>query len=85
MINDIDKKVKDGNLRESNENLWKDYIDLCSKYDGKMEIYEFGFSILRFASKMLMDSSPTYSVGHSTIMEGINAGMRWHSEESKHE
>jgi len=65
------------------DDLFEDFLALGEKYDDKMPIYEFGYALIQFASKMLMDCAPRYQVGLDTIQAGVESGIEWHSDEQK--
>lgn len=46
-----------------------------------MPIYEFGFGMIQFASKMLMDCAPRHKVALETIRVATEEGIKWHVEE----
>ncbi len=60
--------------------LFEDYKALCERYKKEMAIYEFGFSLVQFATKTLMDSAPTHGVALETIKVATEEGIRWHVE-----
>lgn len=67
---------------EVNDKLLNDYLDLCESYQNELPVHEFGFSIIRMASKMLFDCAPNNRVALDTIHAGISKGLGWHMEES---
>lgn len=70
-------------LEKHKEALWDDYIELCHKYRDLMEIYEFGYSMVMFNTKLIMDSAPRHRVALETIRVATEDGIRWHVEEKK--
>ena len=68
-------------LDEARQELFEDYLALCEKYKDLMPFYEFGFGMIQFASKMLMDCAPRHKVALKTIKVATEEGIKWHVEE----
>ncbi len=66
---------------EANKELWEDYLSLAEKYNDLMPCYEFGFSLIRFTVKMLMDTAPRHGIALETIKVATEEGIKWHVEE----
>ena len=69
------------NIKEARENLWEDYLSLAEKYSELMPCYEFGFALIQFSVKMLMDQAPRHGVALETIKVATEEGIKWHVEE----
>ena len=69
------------NIQQAREELYEDYLALCEKYRDEMPVYEFGFAMIQFASKMLMDCAPRHKVALETIKVATEEGIKWHVEE----
>lgn len=77
-------KNKDITLTEkARQDLWTDYLNLAEKYDKLMPGYEFGFALIQFTVKMLMDIAPRHGVAIETIRAATEQGISWHVEEKK--
>lgn len=63
-------------LDEANEELYKDYFDLCEKYHEKMPYYEFGFTLISIITKMLYDLAPSDETAKKTIEAAIETGIK---------
>lgn len=68
-------------IEEAREELFEDYLALAEKYKDLMPVYEFGFGMIQFASKMLMDCAPRHKVALETIRVATEEGIKWHVEE----
>lgn len=68
-------------IEQAREELFEDYLALCEKYRDLMPVYEFGFAMIQFASKMLMDCAPRHKVALETIRVATEEGIKWHVEE----
>ena len=68
-------------IERASEELFEDYLALCEKYKDLMPVYEFGFAMIQFASKMLMDCAPRHGVALETIRVATEEGIKWHVEE----
>lgn len=67
------------------ETLWNDYLDLCEQYEHKLPVHEFGFAIIRFASKMLFDMAPNDQVAFDTINVAMQEGCKWSREDKEND
>lgn len=70
------------NTQEKEESLWCDYLELCEKYDGVFPLHEFGYNIIRFATKMLVDAHANGIVSMCTALCGIMEGAKMQLEET---
>lgn len=68
-------------LEEAKKELWIDYLDLAEKFDQLMPSYEFGYSMIIFSTKMLMDIAPRHKIALETIRIATEEGIKWHVEE----
>lgn len=68
-------------LNKALTELRKDYICLQSKYLAIMPNYEFGYALIRYAVKMLMDEAPRHGIALETIKVATEEGIKWHVEE----
>ena len=73
------------NITEVRKELWEDYLSLAEKYDQIMPSYEFGFALIQFSTKMLMDQAPRHGVALETIRVATEEGIKWHVEERAEE
>jgi len=69
------------NLSKAREELWQDYLALAEKYSELMPNYEFGYALIQFNVKMLMDSAPRHGIALETIKVATEEGIKWHVEE----
>lgn len=69
------------NIKEAREELWQDFLALGEKYSELMPNYEFGFAMIQFSTKMLMDCAPGHKVALETIRVATEEGIKWHVEE----
>ncbi len=60
------------------DELWQDYLALAEKYGDLMPSYEFGYTLIRFSVKMLMDTAPRHGVALETIKVATEDGIKWH-------
>lgn len=67
------------------QDLWEDYLALCEKYRHTMPVYEFGYQLIKFNTKMLMDTAPRHKVALDTIKTATEEGIKWHVEERRGE
>lgn len=68
-------------MEEARMELWEDFLSLAEKYDQKMPGYEFGFAMIQYTTKMLMDIAPSHKVALETIRVATEEGIKWHMEE----
>lgn len=68
-------------IEKAREELWEDYLALAEKYNPMMPGYEFGFALIQFSVKMLMDTAPRHGVALETIKVATEEGIKWHVEE----
>ena len=69
------------NIEREIESLRKEYLALEKKYCAVMPCYEFGYGLIRFSVKMLMDKAPRHGVALQTIKVATEEGIKWHVEE----
>lgn len=69
------------NKDQARAELWHDYLALAEKYDNLMPHYEFGYALIRFSVKMLMDTAPGHRIALETIRISTEEGIKWHVEE----
>ncbi len=69
------------NIEESRRELWEDYQALLEKYSELMPCYEFGYALIQFSVKMLMDEAPRHKIALETIRVATEEGIKWHVEE----
>ena len=70
-------------IETARHELFNDYLDLCEKYQEALPVYEFGFAMIQFASKMLMDTAPRHQVALDTIKAATEEGIKWHVEQKQ--
>ncbi len=70
-------------IQEARQELWEDYLNLAEKFDKLMPGYEFGFALIQFSVKMLMDIAPRHVVAIETIRAATEQGISWHVEEKQ--
>ena len=71
------------NIEEARGALWEDYLLLCEKYGNIMPQYEFGFALIQFNVRMLLDCAPRREVGLDTIKAAVEVGTKWHDQTHK--
>lgn len=69
------------NIEKAREELWQDYLALAEKFDQLMPGYEFGYALIQFSVKMLMDTAPRHKIALETIRVATEEGIKWHVEE----
>ncbi len=69
------------NTKHAVEELRKDYLLLAKKYGDLMPCYEFGYALIQFSVKMLMDEAPRHKIALETIRVATEEGIKWHVEE----
>lgn len=69
------------NIEEAIQELRKEYVALEEKYSGIMPNYEFGYAMIRYSVKMLMDEAPRHGIALATIKVATEEGIKWHVEE----
>ena len=62
-------------------NLQKDYIKISEKYNKLLPSYEFGYAMIMFSVKKLMDEAPRHKIALETIRVATEEGIKWHVEE----
>jgi hypothetical protein len=67
-------------MSEGQQELWEDYRALADKYS-LMPGYEFGYLLIQFSVKMLMDTAPRHRIALETIKVATEEGIKWHVEE----
>ncbi len=72
-------------IEDARKELWEDYLTLAEKYDQLMPAYEFGFALIQFTTKMLMDMAPKHGIALETIRVATEEGIKWHVEEGAEE
>lgn len=60
--------------------LWDDFLALCSKNENKMSMHAFGYAMIKYNTKMLLDIAPTHAIAHETIRLATEEGILWHVE-----
>lgn len=70
-------------ITKTREELFEDFLALAEKYDNLMPVYEFGFGVIQFAVKMIMDCAPRHKVALETIRVATEEGIKWHVEEKE--
>jgi len=83
MQEDHQKELK--RLEEAHKELYGAYLQLCKQFEEKMPVWEFGFGLIRLASKMLLDSAPSHDTAFNTISRAVHEAEKWYKEESKSE
>ena len=68
-------------VQQGRKDLWEDYLSLCEKYQDSLPVYEFGFAMIQFSTKLLMDSAPRHRVALDTIKAATEEGIKWHVED----
>lgn len=69
------------NIEKAREEFWEDYLALAEKYSEIMPGYEFGYALIQFSVKMLMDEAPRHKIALETIRVATEEGIKWHVEE----
>ena len=62
------------------DKLFHDYLGLCESYQGVLNIPEFAFFIIRFASKMIFDLAPSEKDAREVIDFAIEGALEDHKE-----
>jgi hypothetical protein len=70
-------------LEDSLHKLWHDYLELAESYSNEMQVYEFGFAMIKYTSKMIFDCAPGYDLAYKTILAGIAEGNKMHTEHAE--
>lgn len=65
-------------IEKVRELLLEDYADLRKKYEKLMPNYEFGYAMIQFSTKMLMDEAPRHMVALETVRVATEEGIKWH-------
>lgn len=63
--------------------LWNDYLNLAEKHSDKLNIPEFGYYLIQFASRMLFDSAPTQQAAKELISDAVQSGQAWSLSETQ--
>lgn len=70
------KKLQEGHIE-----LWKAYVQLIHSFETQLPLEEIGFGLIRAASKMILDCSPSHEVAFNTISRAVHEAEKWHKEE----
>lgn len=65
------------------DELWEDFLNLAELYSERMSPQEFGFGLIRMATKLLADCTDNGLLASSTAMAGVMEGLKWKMEENR--
>jgi hypothetical protein len=68
------------NNKEDLTELWQDFLDLVEKYQNRMSGQAFGYAMIKYNTKLILDIAPTHAVAHETIKFATEEGIMWHVE-----
>jgi hypothetical protein len=66
---------------EPTEKLWDEFLNLGESFQHLLAIPTFGYCLIKFTTKMLMDTAPSDSDCMKLIKEAVDAGIEWHVQE----
>lgn len=66
------------NIDHAIDNLWEDYLTLAEKHSENMPPYEFGYALIRFSTKLLLDTAPNEERAMEVINLAIESGKDFH-------
>lgn len=67
--------------KTNKELLWEDYVKLKDRHSILIPCYEFGYSLIQWNVKMLMDNAPNHKLALETIRQATEEGIKWHVKE----
>src|SRR3569623_328852 len=77
-IDNILTEISVHNLKEqcAFDRLWEDFLELGTKHSDKMTVHEFGFSLARFITGMLLDCAPNKKLAIETMNAAIETAVK---------